>query len=210
MSRRAVRTTIAITAVLVACALTTGAAIASASALPAQASVSVVATHGATAMERGPDAGKPKPKASDRPESGESGESGAPAGHSRGWWKRAYSAHGKPKVDAETAQGYLDDVAARSSVFPEQTDASTPAAAHDVLSPAGPDRRARATAALLVAWLQNASGAVTDDAVVPLASGDVAFHDLLSRAEEVILDADATRAELQAITRDLGRVRHAG
>lgn len=205
MSRRRIRTTIGITAALVACALTAGAGGASAAG-PAPARViasSVAATPDRAAIERAPDAKTPKPKASDEP------GSAAAAGHSRGWWKHLYSGKGKPKVDAATAQGYLDTVASHSSVFPEQTDASTPAAAHAVLSPTGPDRRARATATLLVAWLQYASGAVTDDSVVPLASGDTSFADLMARAEQVVLDPDATRAELRAVSGDLSRVRQA-
>ena len=70
---------------------------------------------------------------------------------------RRYSEHGAKPIDADTAQAYLDEVAAHSAVFPEQTAAGDAEAAHDALSPTGPDRRDRATAALLVAWLQFAT-----------------------------------------------------
>ncbi|MEU1972339.1 PKD domain-containing protein [Microbacterium sp. NPDC019599] len=128
---------------------------------------------------------------------------------SSGWWKHQYSGKGAPHIDADTAQAYLDIVDAVSSVFAEETDAATPAAAHAVLSPTGDDRRARATAELLLAWLQFASGAVEYGADVPLQGADEAFLDLMFRAEEVILDATSTRSELQAIERDLARVVHA-
>ncbi|TDN88554.1 hypothetical protein [Microbacterium sp. BK668] len=201
MSRRRTRTTVALTAALVAAALTTGAGIASAS--PSAGSAGVVAGAAGTAIERAPEVRAPKPKATDMP------ESAAPAVPGRGWWKHVYAGRGKPRVDAATAQGYLDTVASRSSVFPEHTDASTPASAHAVLSPKGRDVRGRATAALLVAWLQWAGGAVAEDALVPLKSGELPLSELLSRAEEVVLDPSATPAQLRAVTRDLARVRHA-
>lgn len=73
------------------------------------------------------------------------------------------------------------------------------------------DRRARATAALMEAWLQFASGAVAWDATVPLADGtDIAFLDLMSEAEATILDLDATDDALLATEHDLRRVLHAG
>lgn len=129
---------------------------------------------------------------------------------SNGWWKHQYSGAGTPHVDAATGQAYLDIVDAVSSVFAEQTDASTPAAAHAVLSPSGgADARERATADLLRAWLHFASGAVAYDAVVPLDSGDAGFLDLMFAAEELILDPSATRAKLKEMERDLQRTMHA-
>jgi hypothetical protein len=129
---------------------------------------------------------------------------------SNGWWKHQYSGSGAPHVDPATGQAYLDIVGAVSSVFAEQTDASTPAAAHAVLSPsAGADARDRATADLLRAWLQFASGAVAHDALVPLDSGATEYLDLMFAAEDLILDQTATRAELKEMERDLQRTMHA-
>jgi hypothetical protein len=128
-----------------------------------------------------------------------------------GWWKHQYSGAGNPHVDPATASGYLEIVNAVSSVFSEAVAATTDADAHAVLSPSGGDRRARATAALLVAWLQFASGAVAWDATVPLPGGPaVAFLDLMSAAEATILDAGTSAGELLALEQDLDRVRHAG
>jgi len=129
---------------------------------------------------------------------------------SSGWWKHQYSGKGKPHVDADIAAGYLEVVNAASSVFSEATTLTTEQV-DAVLSPSPGDRRDKATAALLVAWLEFASGAVSHTAEVPLSGGDtVAYLDLMFAAEAAILDGTATDAELRDITHDLNRVRHAG
>lgn len=128
-----------------------------------------------------------------------------------GWWKHQYSGSGAPHIDDASAAGYLEIVNAVSSVFSETVAASGAPEAHAVLSPVGSDRRARATAALLVAWLQFASGAVAYDATVPLAGvSTVGFLDLMFSAEETILDAGSTAAQLLDLTQDLDRVLHSG
>lgn len=128
-----------------------------------------------------------------------------------GWWKHQYSANGKPHIDAATAAAYLEIVNAVSSVFSESISAATDADAHAILSPPGGDRRARASGALMAAWLQFASGAVPWDAGVPLSAGSsIGFLDLMSGAEATILNAGASDGELLAVEHDLGRVRHAG
>lgn len=86
-------------------------------------------------------------------------------------WKHQYSGDGAPHIDDATAAGYLAVVNAVSSVFSEAVAAASAAEAHAVLSPAGGDKRAVARAALLVAWLQFASGAVAHDATVSLRAG---------------------------------------
>ncbi|KAA1423886.1 S8 family serine peptidase [Mumia zhuanghuii] len=130
----------------------------------------------------------------------------------QGWWKHQYSGKGKPHVDPAFAAGYLEIVDAVSSVFSEDTSALTPSEAHAVLQPTGGDRRDRARADLLLAWLELASGAVSWDATVPLGGGQgsVGFLPLMFDAEETILDPAATNAELQDVSKDLSRVRHAG
>ncbi|MGH1562193.1 S8 family serine peptidase [Mumia sp. DW29H23] len=128
-----------------------------------------------------------------------------------GWWKHQYSGKGKPHVDPAFSAGYLEIVDAVSSVFSEDTSALTPAEAHAVLQPTGGDRRDRARADLLLAWLELASGAVPWDGTVPLGGnqGSVGFLPLMFEAEETILDPSATNAELQDVSKDLSRVRHA-
>jgi hypothetical protein len=129
---------------------------------------------------------------------------------SSGWWKHQYSGSGSPHIDEDTAMAYLDIVDAVSSVFSEQVSASSAADAHAVLSPTGGDPRDRATADLLLAWLQFASGAVAHDASVPLAGGDsVDYLELMFAAEETILDPFATAAEVMQVEHDLARVVHA-
>lgn len=127
-----------------------------------------------------------------------------------GWWKHQYSGDGSPHIDPDIADGYLEIVNAVSGVFSESTSAMTAAQADQVLS-AGGDARSRAEAALLVAWLQFASGAVPWDATVTLTDGSVVdFLALITTAESVILNPASDDAALRAVTRDLARVRHAG
>lgn len=128
-----------------------------------------------------------------------------------GWWKHQYSGAGAPHLDAAAAAGYREIAEAVSSVFSESVSAATASEVEAILSPQGGDQRARATGALMAAWLQFASGAVGWNASVPLGGGSgVAFLDLMAGAEMTILDPGASNAELLAVTRDLGRVRHAG
>jgi murein DD-endopeptidase MepM/ murein hydrolase activator NlpD len=127
-----------------------------------------------------------------------------------GWWKHQYSGNGSPHIDAAVAAGYLEIVNAVSSVFSEQVVAATAADVHAILSPSGSDRRARAIAELMIAWLQFASGSVDHDYTVPLGGQDsIAFLDLMFQAEATILNPAASNAELQAVTQLLARVRHA-
>ena len=104
--------------------------------------------------------------------------------------------------------GYLEIVNAVSSVFSETTPTATMAQVHDVLSPTEGDRRARARAELMVAWLQFASGAVAHDAAVPLGSGPTDFLVLMFAAEAVINNPASTDAQLLATELDLAKVRH--
>ncbi|WP_370618464.1 S8 family peptidase [Mumia sp. Pv 4-285] len=128
-----------------------------------------------------------------------------------GWWKHQYSGKGKPHIDPAYGAGYLEIVDAVSSVFSEDTSALTASEAHAVLQPTGGDRRDRARADLLLAWFELASGAVPWNATVPLGGGQgsVGFLPLMFEAEETILDPSATNAELQDVSKDLSRVRHA-
>jgi len=125
-----------------------------------------------------------------------------------GWWKHQYSGFGVPHISEATALGYLEIVNAVSSVFSETTPTATMAQVHEVLSPTEGDRRARARAELMVAWLQFASGAVAYDATVLLDTGPTDFLALMFAAEAVINDSASTDAQLQAAELDLAKVRH--
>jgi hypothetical protein len=127
-----------------------------------------------------------------------------------GWWKHQYSGDGSAHIDAATATGYLEIANAVSSVFSEQVTAATDEDVLAILSPQGGDRRARARAALMAAWLQFASGAVEWDATVPLAGqATMGFLPLMFQAEATILNPAATDADLLAVEQLLGRVQHA-
>jgi murein DD-endopeptidase MepM/ murein hydrolase activator NlpD len=127
-----------------------------------------------------------------------------------GWWKHQYSGDGEAQLDAATAEAYLEIVNAVSSVFSETVNASTAADAYAVLSPTPNDKRGRAIAALMDAWLQFASGAVEWDATVPIGGGTtIAFLDLMFAAEATILNPASTDAQLLAMEQRLAKVRQA-
>jgi hypothetical protein len=127
-----------------------------------------------------------------------------------GWWKHQYSGNGSPHIDAATAAGYLEVVNAVSSVFSEAVVVATAADVHAVLSPDGGDRFARARAALMIAWLQFASGAVGHDALVPLGGHQtIAFLDLMFVAEDVILNPASTNTQLSDVEQLLDKVKQA-
>jgi murein DD-endopeptidase MepM/ murein hydrolase activator NlpD len=124
-----------------------------------------------------------------------------------GWWKHQFSGAGSPQIDAATAQGYLEIVNAVSGIFSETTSVMTTADVHAVLSPTGGDRRARARAELMRAWLQFASGAIDWDSTVLLKSGVTDFLALMTASEATISNPAATNAELQAVEQNLANVR---
>ncbi len=127
-----------------------------------------------------------------------------------GWWKHQLSGNGSPHIDDATLAGYLEVVEAVSGVFSEVSAAGTSEEAHALLSTGGGDARDRATAQLLLAWLQFASGAVSYDAAVPLGGGtSIDFLELMFTAEATIVDPAATNQELTAIRINLASVRHA-
>jgi hypothetical protein len=135
----------------------------------------------------------------------------ADATEGAGWWKHQYSGDGASHIDAATAAGYLEVVNAVSSVFSEQVTAAVVSDVHAILSPHAGDRRARARAALMAAWLQFASGAVAWDATVPVGAGQsMDFLDVMFQAEAGISNAAATDAELLQIEQLLNKVQQAG
>ncbi|MCA1639879.1 MAG: PKD domain-containing protein [Acidobacteria bacterium] len=125
-----------------------------------------------------------------------------------GWWKHQFSGAGSPQIDATTAQGYIEIVNAVSGIFSETTVVSTTADVHAVLSPTGGDRRARARAEIMLAWLQFASGAIDWDSTISLKSGAIDFLALMASSEAVISNPAATDAELHAVEQNLAKVSH--
>ena len=88
-----------------------------------------------------------------------------------GWWQHQYAGTGSPQLDDDTPLAYLGHRQRGVQRVLRGCTAATLEDAHAILSPPGGDRRARASAALLVAWLHFASGAVGWDATVPLGGG---------------------------------------
>ena len=127
-----------------------------------------------------------------------------------GWWKHQFSGDGQPHIDTGTAAAYLEIVNAVSGVFSEQASLASAAEASLVLSPHAGDRRARARAELLVAWLQFASGAVAWNAEVRTGGqATIGFLDLMFQSEAVIANPAATDAALLEVERQLRATRHA-
>ena len=127
-----------------------------------------------------------------------------------GWWKHQYSSDGSQSLDAATAEAYRQIVNAVSVVFSEDVSAASLSEVHEILSPSGNDPKGRAVAQLMDAWLQFASGAVAWDATVPTnGGGTMPFLDVMFHAEEVILDANSTKADLKAVEQLLSKVQQA-
>lgn len=124
----------------------------------------------------------------------------------QGWWKHQYSGKGKPHIPHATAQAYLNIVNAVSSIFSETTSATTFSQVHAILQPTGNNRRARARAELMLAWLQFASGAVEHNATIQLSSGPVDFLTLMTQSEAAIANPATTDSQLHAIEKDLAKV----
>ena len=130
---------------------------------------------------------------------------------SSGYWKHQYRGNGAMLEDPSVLQGYLDIVDYVSGVFSEDASALTPQEAYEVLSPFGGDRRAKATAGLLEAWLNFASGSVAWDATVPLAGGeDAPLLTVMAQIEAVVADPSATNKQLIDAAQLAQRVRQAG
>jgi hypothetical protein len=128
----------------------------------------------------------------------------------QGWWKKQYSGNGKPDITPATAAAYLEIANAVSSVFSEQVTCLTPADVQAVLTPDPNDWRGKATAQLLLAWLDFASGSVSWDATVPVGGNEtVDFLDLMFEAESTILNPAATGNQLKDVEQKLAKVRQA-
>lgn len=111
--------------------------------------------------------------------------------------KESSASFGLTEMDDATLDGYLEIVDSVSGVFSESVALATAADAQGLLSPAGNDKRAVATADLLVGWLHFASGAVAHDATVPVGGGATApFLDVIAQVEGIVLDPAASRSDL--------------
>jgi hypothetical protein len=119
---------------------------------------------------------------------------------SQGFWKHQFGEKGKHQIDDATLEAYLDIVNFASAVFSEQVPASTIEEARDVMWVRGPSMRDKGEAQLLAAWLNFAHGSVGWDELIDTDDdgvGDTPFHQVISEAETILLDADATHEELE-------------
>jgi streptogramin lyase len=117
----------------------------------------------------------------------------------QGFWKHQFGLKGKHHIDDPTLEAYLGLVNFASAVFSEQSPASTLAEAREVMWASGPDMRDKAEAQLLAAWLNFANGAVGWAELIDTDGDDVddmPFYQVVSAAEAILLDADASHAQL--------------
>jgi photosystem II stability/assembly factor-like uncharacterized protein len=121
---------------------------------------------------------------------------------SAGYWGHNYKRNGRTFFTDAQLECYLDIANQMSSVFSEETDASTLDDAEDVLNPAGSggDIRVQFDRQLIAVWLNFANGAIEyDDEVdtdfdnIP----DTPLIDVLCAAEDARLNPATTDAELE-------------
>jgi hypothetical protein len=130
---------------------------------------------------------------------------------SQGYWSQQLAPGGPNQFSEATLLCYLSLVGFMSQVFDEVRDASTIAAALEVLSTrqnAG-DMRALLDVQLLAAWLNFANGAIGYDELVATQQGgpaDTPFSVALAAAEAVRLDPAATRQALEEQKNILERI----
>ncbi|SDQ39737.1 Serine protease, subtilisin family [Thermostaphylospora chromogena] len=115
-------------------------------------------------------------------------------------WAREFGGDGGTLPDA-TLKCYLSLVKKASKIFPEITEASTPASAAKVLK-GGKSRKARLDRELLAAWLNWAHGARNITAKV---DGRTTLRQILTAAERQRLDRRPTAAEIDRSIKRLQR-----
>lgn len=132
---------------------------------------------------------------------------------SSGYWQHQFGRQGYTDLDEATLECYLAITDHVSAVFNEARDASTIAAAYDVLFMAhnGGSARERFDRELLTVWLNFANGVLAYDALVDAdgdGRADTSFADAVSAAEAVRLDPHATAAEIESQRAVLKRINH--
>ena len=119
-----------------------------------------------------------------------------------GYWQHQYRGNGNIDFDEETLLCYLVITDLVSNVFNEVRDASTLAAAHDVLflKQNGGSEQEKFDRELLTVWLNFANGAIAYDQPFDVdhdGTMDGTLATLVAAAEAVRLDPAATEAELR-------------
>jgi hypothetical protein len=117
----------------------------------------------------------------------------------QGFWKHQFRLKGKHHIDDPTLEAYLDVVGFASAVFSEQVPASTLEEAREVWE-RDASMRDLAQSQLLAAWLNFAHGAVGWDEAIDTdgdEAADTPFYQVVSAAETILLDDEATHLELE-------------
>lgn len=124
------------------------------------------------------------------------GEQACPS--STGFWKHQFNENGKPQINAQLLQAYLDILNVRSSFFSETVPVNTIDEGRLVMYPSKPDERERATLELLSAWLNYAQGSVNWDESIYLdkKSEPIPFWKLMTEAETILMNEAASKKDL--------------
>jgi hypothetical protein len=117
----------------------------------------------------------------------------------QGFWKHQFKLKGKHHIDDPTLQAYLDIIGFGSAVFSEQVPASTLEEAREVWE-RDASMRDLSQSQLLAAWLNFAHGAVGWDELIDTdgdEAADTPFYQVVSAAETILLNDEATHLELE-------------
>jgi len=125
-----------------------------------------------------------------------------PCTRSMGFWRHQFRGKGKQHIDDQTLEGYLEVANFSSGYNSEIRSVTTLDEAMDILDPSGPGMLHKADAQLFSAWLNFASGSVNWDQLIPIEDEDgsiieLPFHDLIARAEALLLDPESTDPEYE-------------
>jgi hypothetical protein len=116
-----------------------------------------------------------------------------------GWWYQNYRT-GNPKINATTAQCYLDIVGQMSRVYQERFDASTTAGAKNYLGTSGQNDPLRLLGSqILASWLNFANGSLHWTQQVDTdcnGVNDATFSQVMHQVEDVFLSTSATKSQL--------------
>jgi hypothetical protein len=116
---------------------------------------------------------------------------------SQGYWQHQFGGQGNTSFSGAELTCYLAITDFMSGVFNEVRDASTRAAAFDVLHPAGTSQpQKQFDRSLLTAWLNFANGALALSDSISTAGGSLTFADAVTAAEATRQDPSATKAQL--------------
>lgn len=117
-----------------------------------------------------------------------------------GFWRHQFKQPDKSQYETAELRTYREIVTFGSTVFSEQTDISEVEAAYDALLTRGPSMRSKVTAQLFAAWLNYAAGAVEWNETIDIdgdGQGDRTVGELLSDAESILTDEEASRSDLE-------------